>query len=295
VDPSKFMGLKGQIYRRCSESGGDGTISLPERCRPFKEARSALIPRTIWLTPRSYLRGSTGLSDGDVHLWYASLDQFETGPLLHTTLSADEQAERGSFLRERDWRRYVVGRSLLRVILGRYLGIAPGEIRIAYDCHGKPSLEGPRNVRRLRFNLSHSKGSALYAVTLDREIGVDLECVSVIPEIGQIADRFFSKQERALIHALRGVRKYKAFFRIWTQREALLKAGGQGLSGLAAMAGDSMNWAAAKSLRCLGPNKDRPSGLSVEELDICPGFAAAVAAEGPIGRLVCREWSFGVV
>jgi 4'-phosphopantetheinyl transferase len=215
--------------------------------------------------------------------------------LLHTTLSADEQAERGSFLRERDWKRFVVGRSLLRAILGRYLGIAPGKIRIAYDRHGKPSLEGPQNVRRLRFNLSHSNGFALYAVTLDREIGADLERVSVIPEIGQIADRFFSKQERALIHALRGVQKYKAFFCIWTQREALLKAGGQGLSGLAAMAGDSTNWAAAKSLRCLGPNKDRLGGLSVEELDICPGFAAAVAVEGPICRLVCREWSFGVV
>jgi 4'-phosphopantetheinyl transferase len=237
----------------------------------------------------------TDLSEGDVHVWHALLDKFEVGPLLYTALSADEQAKRDSFLREREWKRFAVGRALLRVILGRYLGIAPGKIRLARNCHGKPSLEGLQKVRRVRFNLSHSNGFALYAVTLDREIGVDLECIAHIQELEQVADRFFSERERTLIHSLKGVQKDEVFFRIWTRKEALLKAQGQGFSGLTATAGDSMNWASAKSLRGFGPNKNRLSSLSVEELDICPGFAAAVAVEGPIDRLVCREWSCGVV
>lgn len=272
----------------CSEFEEDGTTSQTELWQFCRGAPSCLVSRAAWLMSNRPWAG-IDLSEGEVHLWRVSLDQFEMSPLLCATLSADEQVRRNSFRSEREWKRFVVGRVLLRAILGRYLGIIPGEIRLCYNRRGKPSLGGPQEARRVRFNLSHSGGLALYAVTLDREIGVDLERVSDIPGLQQIADRFFSRHERALIHDLRDVQKGEAFFRIWTRKEALLKARGQGLSGLTATAGDPMDWTSVRSLRDLCPKRNRSSGWSIAELGHLPGFAAAIAVEGRISRLLCLD------
>src|SRR5208337_1376029 len=83
---------------------------------------------------------------------------------------------------------------------------------------------------RIQFNLAHSNGYAIYAVTLDRRIGVDLERVVAVVELERIVDRFFSNREKAVIHALAGKEQREAFFNSWTRKEAYLKACGKGLA-----------------------------------------------------------------
>jgi len=221
-----------------------------------------------------------GLSEGDVHIWCAPLDKVEATPFLWNTLSQQERERANGFLLKRDLRRFVVGHAYLRGILGQYTGISPKDIPLASETHGKPSLGGSWEAKRIRFNMTHSTGLALFAVTLDRAIGVDLEGVTRTPGLEEMAARYFSKPERAYIEAFRGLRRRRAFFRVWTRREALAKGMGRGLSGLL----DS------DLARCDCSQKSTRIGdWQIEGLDNRPGFEAAVARNGPIKRITPKE------
>src|SRR4051812_17773983 len=115
---------------------------------------------------------------GELHVWRAELAQ---NPSLLTrlerTLSEDERERAARFHFRRDAERFVVARGVLRDILGRYLCERPERLRFVYNEFGKPSLAGEHAGGPHRFNLSHSRDLALYAVTLGREVGVDLEFV----------------------------------------------------------------------------------------------------------------------
>jgi len=135
--------------------------------------------RRSWRPPPEDL----ALSSNDVHVWRASLDQLALRfQRLAQTLSADEQLRAERFYFEQDRRRFVVSRGLLRTILGCYLGIEPSRLQFCYGSRDKPALVETSGGGTLRFNLSHSQGLALYAVTRNREIGVDLERIRPISE-----------------------------------------------------------------------------------------------------------------
>jgi 4'-phosphopantetheinyl transferase len=178
----------------------------------------------LWKIPPSALV----LLDQEVHVWQASLDQLPpTISRLAELLSEDERAraERFHFARDRD--HFIVGRGVLRIVLGRYLGISPEQIRFQYGDHGKPGL--PENTP-LRFNLAHSNDLILIAVTLRHEIGVDLEYLHLMPEADGIASRFFTKAENKVLHNLPESQKLEGFFVQWVCKEAYLKAIGDGLA-----------------------------------------------------------------
>jgi 4'-phosphopantetheinyl transferase len=105
-------------------------------------------------------------------------------------------------------------------------------VQFAYSSKGKPSLAGPSinpMVDALQFNMSHSHELALCAVSLGKEVGIDVEYLRPMPEAESLAKRFFAESEYALIQALPIKEQAHAFFRLWTAKEAYLKATGQGL------------------------------------------------------------------
>jgi hypothetical protein len=140
---------------------------------------------------------------GEVHLWTVPLDRPPL-PLewLARQLTADEQARASRFHFARDRCRYVAGRGCLRVLLGRYTGVAPRAVAIRYGPHGKPMLHAPTHGDVLRFNLSRSAGVALIGTTRDQELGVDLERRRAVPDALPIASRFFSTRETAVLASL---------------------------------------------------------------------------------------------
>jgi 4'-phosphopantetheinyl transferase len=179
-----------------------------------------------WLETAGLLQ----LGDQTVHVWSASL---VVGPssiqALQRTLTADETARADRFVFEKDRDHFIVARGLLRTILSRYVDMDPSDLRFHYGAHGKPALA---NVfrRAVRFNLSHSNGLAIYAITRNREIGVDLECMRADFPGFEIAERFFSAQEVATLRSLPQAKRQEAFFSYWTLKEAYLKATGKGLA-----------------------------------------------------------------
>jgi len=176
---------------------------------------------------------STGMEGlrGQIHLWYSSLDlPRSTIQQLKLTLDSNERTRANRICSDLERNRFIVGRGLLRKILGHYSGIEPTGLHIICDCRGKPALREAFGEPQIHFNLAHSCGRVLYAIALDRKVGVDLERVTPNVDSEQIANRFFSDREKAVIHGLAGIDKQKAFFTIWTAKEAYSKAFGTGLA-----------------------------------------------------------------
>lgn len=167
------------------------------------------------------------LCDGDIHVWRTALDRPASivGP-LRQSLSSDEQARADRFHFERDRRRYIVGRGALRSILSGYLNADPHRLQFRYGHNGKPALIS----NALQFNVAHSRGLALVAVTPQQEVGVDVEYMRPVLDADQLAERFFSARESAALRSLPAHERHAAFFTCWTRKEAYIKAIGEGLS-----------------------------------------------------------------
>ena len=176
-----------------------------------------------WPAPSSH----PVLGPDDVHLWRVSLNASDVS--LHEfarTLSADERHRADCFRFEVHRRRFIVGRGVLRALLGQYVGQAPAALAFAYGPHGKPALTGSRRERGIFFNASGSDEFALMAVTRIGEIGVDLEHLRPVPEWREIAGRLLAAD-----HDVAPPATPAEFFRAWTRHEAGLKAAGLGLGG----------------------------------------------------------------
>ncbi len=232
------------------------------------------------------------LESSEVHVWRASLDR--AAPVVQgllKTLAPDERkrAERFYFQADRD--HFIVARGTLRAILSRYLATVPDQVCFSYSRHGKPELAKEFDRSWLRFNVSHSHGLALFAISRNREIGVDLEAIR--PDVAgeKIAERFFSPQEVCVLRALPRDLQDEAFFNCWTRKEAYIKAKGEGLSMPLDTFDVSLVPGESASLLSTKAEPEEASRWSLRELFPAPGFAAAVAVEGKDWQLKCWEWT----
>jgi 4'-phosphopantetheinyl transferase len=235
-------------------------------------------PDDGWSPPPAHL----DLSDGEVHVWRASLE-LPRALLrrLELTLSEAERAKAARFFLQRDGERFVVARGLLRRILGRYLNLPPGALHFGYTRHGKPYLANELAEGALRFNLSHSHGLALYAVARGSEVGVDLERIRLELPDEELAERFFAPQERAALRTLAQDLRPRAFFELWTRKEAYLKGIGKGHS----LPLDSFTVSLGAPLGSGGA-----LGWTLQALTPGPGYAAALAVAGGEYRLSLWQW-----
>lgn len=211
---------------------------------------------------------------------------------LAQTLTPDERLRVERFHFERDRQRFIVGRGILRMILGQYLGLEPGRLQFCYGPHGKPALAGTftGQTGRLCFNLAHSQNLALYAVTCEREIGVDIEYIRAISEADQITARFFSAQESAVWLSLPPDQRQAAFFNCWTRKEAYIKALGDGLAQPLAGFDVSLAPGEAAGLLSIGGDRQAAAPWSIQTLAPAPGYAAALAVKGHGWQLKCWQW-----
>ena len=123
-------------------------------------------------------------------------------------------------------RRFLAGRVRLRQILSRYCGVPPSRLPIQHTEFGKPYLEAP--FTGVSFNLSHSRGTAILAVSDGVAIGVDLEERRSIAAETIAACWLHEGEREDLLRCSKGQRQ-SAFFRLWCRKEAVLKGQGSGL------------------------------------------------------------------
>ncbi len=227
------------------------------------------------------------LERGTVHVWRGSLDQEpEVRRRLEGLLSGDERERARGFRFARDRTRYVVGRGLLRALLGRYVAADPACLRFRYGPQGKPALAGDGPL----FNLAHSGTTALYALSSSFDVGVDVELLQPRLTDNRIAERFFSPLEVRTLRALPEQEQVQAFFACWTRKEAFLKARGDGLT----IALDSFDVTLAPNepaalLRTGWFPEERSRWQLVDLSDLEQGRVAALAAPATGWHCVCRD------
>lgn len=230
------------------------------------------------------------LDAGTVHVWRAPLDP-PSGAVERCAalLSPDERARAERFRFERHRRQFTVARGVLRSLLGRCLGADPRGVELRYASHGKPELAGPAAASGIRFNVSHSGEMALYAVSLGREVGVDVEHLHPMDDAEQIAERFFSAAENAAFRALPAEAREEAFFLCWTRKEAYIKAIGEGLS--LPLHEFDVSLAPGEPARLLGAvDRAQAARWTLCGLDPGPGYAGALVVEGDGWELACWSW-----
>ena len=145
-------------------------------------------------------------------------------------LTVDEHERMARFVFERDRRSFLLTRALVRTTLSRYASVAPADWRFIANLHGRPEiLDRPAGVPDLRFNLSHTDGLIACAVTIGREVGVDVEHVGR-HLMHDVAGRHFAPKEVSDLRSLPESEQDRVFFDYWTLKEAYIKARGFGLA-----------------------------------------------------------------
>jgi 4'-phosphopantetheinyl transferase len=220
-----------------------------------------------------------------IHVWSAALDRpaAEVAALARTL--SDDERERAARMRHAGTQaEFIVARGLLRAVLGGCLDVWPSRIRFTHTPHGKPQLAEPGH---LYFNVSHSHGAALIAVARRIEVGVDLELLRHFSDELGLADRYFSPREAAALRAAEPCRRLETFFRLWTRKEAYLKAHGFGISyGLERV---EVSHAADEPARVLSIDGDAAAAArwSLRTLTPAPGYVGALACQAHDYRLFC--------
>jgi phosphopantetheinyl transferase len=188
----------------------------------------------------------------------------------HRHLPDDEQARAARFRIESAREEYLLGRLLLRGILAEYLGAEPGPL--AYGPFGKPALPGSN----LEFNLSHSHGRLLVAVCADTPVGIDIEHVDPGIDPVSLARTGLPAADLDALLALPPEARHELFYRLWTRREAALKALGTGLGRAPeALLRQPLGNGVERLLMADGHDQ-----VVVCELPAAAGFRAAVALAG---------------
>lgn len=224
---------------------------------------------------------SLSLPVAETHIWRICLDLPEEGRQeAAACLSEAERHRAARFVTPELRQRYVIAHGRLRQILGSYLHADPSSLQFDAGPKGKPRLRhvdlapGTEGPGGLRFNLSHSAGMALIAVTCGREVGVDVERRRPGIDTESLARRFFSETEAQAVLSSRPNQRADVFFKIWTRKEAYIKARGAGLS----LPLDSFS---------VDPRLpvDQVEEFAIIELHPGQGYYGAVAIEGELCSL----------
>ena len=215
-----------------------------------------------------------------VHLWTVTIAELnDLFTLLEGTLSSEECQRAYEYRFDRDRRNFILRRGALRSILSSYLDADPGEIRFLYGPYGKPEIKGRPTNENIKFNISHSGDFILYAVSIDREIGADIEQIRSINGRERIVSRFFTVSEQEALDAFDEKEQLTAFYKWWTQKEAIIKALGTGLS--CDITKFSVNINPIEPAAILDTQDDLKDiwGYQLTTLRSIPGYAGAVAVE----------------
>ena len=231
--------------------------------------------------------GPAALKDDEVDLWRVNLDCSPASiNSLVDLLSDDEKDRANKFVFAKDKGRFIACRGTLRRVIGDYLGTVPRKIKFAARRYGKPYISA--EDLDLRFNVSHSRGIAVIAVSLKREVGVDVEFVDRNFDVFKVAPSLFSAVEVSRLRSLPSRLQTVAFFASWTQREALLKATGDGFSS-----SEELQTTISLSRRdevshTLFVN-EKITEWSATSFEIHDDFKGALVVEGKMGAVRCWQ------
>lgn len=232
------------------------------------------------------------IETNDCHVWSLSLDQpLAVLSALEQVLSEEERRRAAAFRLPAPRQQFIVARGALRTLLGRYLDTPPAHCAFNVNDFGKPFLRTPSVD--LRFNVAHSGAQALIAVARAVEVGVDIEIHRPLGDSHGLARTILSPADLARWQQLPEAIRMAAFYSIWTRKEAVAKAVGQGLSmEFTAMEVSFEPNQPAELLRIAAPWGE-PRDWTLRTLATVAGYSAALAARTSHLRISQRRLGTG--
>lgn len=217
----------------------------------------------------------------EIDIWIAQADRPEPEVRQYAAMLSDDEASRSSrFHAARDRNRYIVRHGILRWLLSAYLCCEPPEVEIRIDSKGKPHAAGQPHELPLQFNISHSAGLAVFAFGRCAGIGVDIEKICGFESMRDVAALNFTSAELKELDSVAEADRIGTFFKLWTRKEALLKACGDGLLlpahrvDVSSPVGLERTW----TTRIRGASCEGEYRLT--DVTAAAGFSAAVAVAG---------------
>jgi 4'-phosphopantetheinyl transferase len=217
----------------------------------------------------------------DIERWFGSLDP-------------GERERAGRFRIAADRREFIAAHALLRTMLTLHLGVPPTAWRFLIDANGKPSIDPNVGSHQLQFNLSHTRGLVAVALASRGAVGVDVEEIDEAKADLAIAEAYFARSEVEMLQKAPPSERARCFFRLWTLKEAYIKAIGTGLSAplnsfaftfepiriafLSGPADDASKWRFAT----LPPSDRHVLSIAVNRLD-CDALELTTRALSPRG------------
>ncbi|WP_207001544.1 4'-phosphopantetheinyl transferase family protein [Trinickia mobilis] len=203
-----------------------------------------------------------------------------------STLSDDERARATRFVHREDALRHAAARAALREALGERIGVPAGMLRLEQDAYGRPRLEPGGTSRMLDFNISHAGSHALIAIAAGRRVGIDIEACDPRLDWQSLAKMVFSKRDDTHVRSLPNALRHEGFYRVWTAKEALLKAVGTGLAGgmthFSIVEDEDREPAAVLSDHAVADSQAAVSSIAAFDAAWCPA---------PPGYVACVAWS----
>ena len=198
------------------------------------------------------LRDRLATQDAGVLTAYLGGDELDVASAVQL-LDRDERQRYDEYANVTVARRFAVGRSILRAVLGLITDVAPVDVALQVGVHGKPKLAASAGAEPLWFSSAHSEELYVVAVSSVGDVGVDIERHRAIEQWERVADRVLDAAERSdlAVAVAHGEEPGQAFLRHWCRVEAELKAVGSGIAGLEAHRAGQ-----------------RPSGLRLAECDV---------------------------
>jgi len=229
------------------------------------------------------------LSGGALHVWLIPTDQSEAVQnQAYSSLGPDEKARADRFRVMHARQQYIIAHATLRSLLADYQQTQARDLRFIEGKRGKPVLDTSQHPAPLHFNLSHSGEYALLGLCRDHALGVDIEQEHEIRDAPGLIKRFFTTTESRQLERLSGAALLGRFYRLWTCKEALLKAEGVGITGgLDGFAIDleqtlpvSTRWHKTKDTH-VWSNPD----WALTELQLPDSYAGAVACDASVKQI----------
>ena len=239
------------------------------------------------------------LPDDEVHVWLVDLKAWgKEADWLLELLEPEEQARAARFKFPEPRNQFVISRALLRRALGHYLRIEERAVRFRTTANGKPELaakSAPGDEAcfdDLRFNLSHTEGVTVVAITRHRQVGVDVERIRTDTNAMELAERFFSHPEVQWLRSRPASEQIPAFFTCWTGKEAYIKAHGEGLSMSLSSFGvlPVLDTISSELELKVYDDPQEVRRWSLWQLELGPGLRAALAVEGGSCRVRLGQW-----
>ena len=220
------------------------------------------------------------LADGAMEIVMSRLNSdAESVGELHGCLSDEERQRASRFAFDLDRRRFIVARARLRQLLAARLDLQPGSVELRYGARGKPALARRGTAPDLRFNVSHADDIAVYAFSIGREIGIDIEAVREMKCADEITAKCFSKREREMYFSLDPRDRAEGFFNCWTRKEAFIKALGDGFYHALDRFDVSLTPGEPARILRMDDTPGDDCGWRLDSFCPAPGYVAAVVTE----------------